>query len=99
VTPAKRGKGAQPKAFEEEQEKTPVECHAAMSWAQRLKRVFGIDIDKSAGQPICTAEGCREAVGYRTYPMQPVRPAAGRCGSSPASEDPAVINKMPSSGP
>ena len=45
VTPAKRGKGAQPKAFEEEQEKTPVERHTAMSWAQRLKRVFGIDIE------------------------------------------------------
>jgi len=45
VTPAKRGKGAQPKAAEQEQEKTPVERHAAMSWAQRLKRVFGIDIE------------------------------------------------------
>src|SRR5210317_848095 len=32
----------------------------AMSWAQRLKRVFAIDIDKSAGSPICTAEGSRE---------------------------------------
>ncbi|MDZ7644915.1 MAG: hypothetical protein U5K76_12295 [Woeseiaceae bacterium] len=29
----------------------------AMSWAQRLKRVFAIDIDKSAGLPICTAAG------------------------------------------
>jgi hypothetical protein len=45
VTPAKRGKGAQPKAFEEGQEKTPLERRAAMTWAQRLKRVFGIDIE------------------------------------------------------
>jgi hypothetical protein len=45
VTLAKRGKGAKPKAFEEEQEKTPAERRAAMTWAQRLKRVFGIDIE------------------------------------------------------
>lgn len=32
--------------------------------ARRLKRVFGIDIDKSAGQPVCTAVGRREAVGH-----------------------------------
>ena len=25
--------------------KTPAECHAAMTWAQRLKRVFNIDIE------------------------------------------------------
>jgi hypothetical protein len=45
VTPAKRGKGAKPEAFEEGEEKTPMERRAAMSWAQRLKRVFGIDIE------------------------------------------------------
>jgi hypothetical protein len=45
VTPAKRGKGAQPKVFEEGQEKTLAERRAAMTWAQRLKRVFGIDIE------------------------------------------------------
>ena len=45
VTPRKRGKGAKPKAFEEGQEKTPAERRAAMTWAQRLKRVFGIDIE------------------------------------------------------
>ena len=44
MTPAKRGKGAKPKAFEEGEEKTPAERRAAMTWAQRLKRVFGIDI-------------------------------------------------------
>ena len=43
VTPAKRGKGAE--AAGEGQEKTPMERRAAMTWAQRLKRVFGIDIE------------------------------------------------------
>jgi len=41
----KRGKGAEPKAFEEEQEKTPAQRRTAMTRAQRLKRVFGIDIE------------------------------------------------------
>ena len=45
VTPAKRGKGAKPKACAEQQESMPVQRRAAMTWAQRLKRVFGIDIE------------------------------------------------------
>jgi len=40
VTLAKRGKGNKPKAPDEGQEKTLVERRAAMTWAQRLKRVF-----------------------------------------------------------
>jgi len=59
-----------------------------MTWAQRLKRVFNIDIDKSAGQPICTAEGGREAVGYREVSDEPARPVAARSGLSPASKIP-----------
>ena len=43
VTPSRRGRGSSPKAPAEEQ--TPSERHAAMSWAQRLKRVFNIDIE------------------------------------------------------
>ena len=38
VTPAKRGKGANPAGLEEEQEKTPAQRRAAMTWPQRLKR-------------------------------------------------------------
>jgi hypothetical protein len=38
VTPGKRGKGAKPKAFEEEHEKTSAQRRAAMTWRQRLKR-------------------------------------------------------------
>ncbi len=44
VTPAKRGKI---KKLQEEEgsDKSPAEHHIAMSWAQRLKRVFNIDVE------------------------------------------------------
>jgi hypothetical protein len=45
VTPARRGKGSKPQAANEAQEQTPAERRAAMTWAQRLKRVFSIDIE------------------------------------------------------
>ena len=48
VTPAKRGRGGQPSA--DLDEPTPAERRAAMTWAQRLKRVFNIDIETC---PIC----------------------------------------------
>ena len=44
VTPAKRGKGCQ-KTAEGQEEKTPAQRHVAMTWAQRLKRVFNIDVE------------------------------------------------------
>jgi hypothetical protein len=44
VTPAKRGKGNKPKT-DATDNRTPAEAHAAMRWAQRLKRVFHIDIE------------------------------------------------------
>lgn len=44
VTPAKRGKGSQ-KVTEGQDEKTPAQRHVAMTWAHRLKRVFGIDVE------------------------------------------------------
>jgi hypothetical protein len=43
VTPANRGKA--PKMGANAEVKTPIERHAAMTWAQRLKRVFNIDIE------------------------------------------------------
>ena len=43
VTPAKRGKGNKRKVPDEAQ--TPAECRASMTWAQRLKRVFNIDVE------------------------------------------------------
>jgi len=42
VTPARRGK--ERKKATNTEPRTPAECHAAMTWAQRLKRVFNIDI-------------------------------------------------------
>jgi hypothetical protein len=47
VTPAKRGRGRkrhQPTG-DNWLDKTPAERHASMTWMQRLKRVFNIDID------------------------------------------------------
>ena len=43
VTPARRGKVKNPRSLDENQ--TPAERRAAMTWAQRLKRVFDIDIE------------------------------------------------------
>ena len=45
VTPARRGRGAQHARTADPEEPTPAERRAAMTWAQRLKRVFGIDIE------------------------------------------------------
>ena len=45
VTPAKRGRGGRHATTADPEERTPAERRAAMTWAQRLKRVFGIDIE------------------------------------------------------
>ena len=45
VTKAHRGKGPRAHAAAETGDRTPAERRASMSWAQRLKRVFGIDIE------------------------------------------------------
>jgi len=45
VTPAGRGKGSETKLPDGSQDQNPFEQRAAMSWAQRLKRVFNIDIE------------------------------------------------------
>jgi hypothetical protein len=71
ITPAKRNKAKQ--ALPTGQEKTRAQKHQSMTWAQRLKRVFGIEIknceqcggavkviasiEKSAEKPICTTAG------------------------------------------
>ncbi len=51
VTPAKRGWGGRHAATADPEERTAAERRAAMTWAQRLKPVFGIDIE------ICSASG------------------------------------------
>ena len=43
ITPAGRGKGIRRRRHDEEN--SPIELHAAMTWAQRLKRVFNIDVE------------------------------------------------------
>ena len=43
ITPAKRGKGV--KRISNTEVRSPDERHAAMTWAQRLRRVFSIDIE------------------------------------------------------
>ena len=47
VTPAKRGKGSRNVAVaaDSDDKKTPAQRHVSMTWAQRLKRVFNIDVD------------------------------------------------------
>jgi hypothetical protein len=45
VTPAKEGRGGRHATTADPQERTPAERRAAMTWAQRLKRVFAIDIE------------------------------------------------------
>ena len=45
VTPARRGKSKQAKTAKETQRQTPAEQRASMTRAQRLKRVFNIDIE------------------------------------------------------
>ena len=45
VTPAKRGRGGRHAPTTDPEGRTPTERRAAMTWAQRLKRVFGIDIE------------------------------------------------------
>jgi hypothetical protein len=44
VTPAKRGKGNTQKQGVKADEPARVDCHQRMTWAERLKRVFNIDI-------------------------------------------------------
>ena len=54
VTKALRGRGGRCPATGDAEEPTPVERRASMTWAQRLKRVFNIDIE--------TCQACGGAV-------------------------------------
>jgi len=45
VTKAKRGRGGRRAATGDAEAPTPAERRASMTWAQRLKRVFNIDIE------------------------------------------------------
>ena len=54
VTPASRGKGNMRQENSKTDDCVPANRHAAMTWAQRLKRVFNIDIS--------TCDACGGAV-------------------------------------
>jgi len=54
VTKAGRGRGANRKVSDEGDEDTPAAHRSAMTWAQRLKRVFRIDVE--------TCQACGGAV-------------------------------------
>jgi hypothetical protein len=45
ATPARRGKARKAKSQEARPDQTPAEHRASMTWAQRLKRVFQIEIE------------------------------------------------------
>ena len=80
VTPAKRGRGGQHPTTGDPQEPTPAERRAAMTWAQRLKRVFGIDIE--------TCPACGGAVRIMPKALAPLAGQALAC-----IEDAAVMPK------
>ena len=48
VTPVHRGVGSKEQGADQAADPLVTPRHVAMSWAQRLKRVFGIDIDTCA---------------------------------------------------
>jgi hypothetical protein len=89
ITPAGRGRRRPADSNQPEPKR-----RQAMTWAQRLKRVFRIDIDKSAGQPICTVADCREAVGHRDVPDDTCEHCGGTVRIIACIEDPAVIEKI-----
>ena len=45
ITPANRGKGKKVNTTDDSRNRTPAERRASMIWAQRLKRVFDIDVE------------------------------------------------------
>ena len=94
MTPAKRGRGGQRATTADPEAPTQAERRASMTWAQRLKRVFGIDIDKSAGESICTVEDRREAVGYRDVPDETCPACGGAVRIIACVENPDVIEKI-----
>ena len=81
VTPARRGKGNKAQTSDEPQDQTPVERRAAMTWAQRLKRVFNIDIQ--------TCRECGGAVRFMPNALAALAWQALAC-----IEDPVVIKKI-----
>jgi hypothetical protein len=85
VTPARRGKGI--KSTSNAEVRTPAERHTAMTWAQRLKRVFNIDMPQGT-------------LSWRFAPIHLVE-VCSLCGGSArviaCIEDQDVIDRDPDS--
>jgi len=98
VTKAARGKGAKPKISIEGQEQTPAQCRSALTWAQRLKWVFGIEIEsyRECGGAVRTrCSGCkRDHLRFRTGHQQPyqTRRSCNLAWSAPKSSRALVIS-------
>jgi hypothetical protein len=78
IVPAKRGRGAADTAGQGSA--TPK--HVSMSWAQRLKRVFGIEIQRcdhcGGAVKIIASTSCRSLEKDRRKPFRSMR--SNRCG-------------------
>ena len=83
VTPAKRGRGGQHARTENLEETTPTERQAAMTWAQRLKRVLLRASCPAPFGPACGGSKSLQAIWSGSI-SRPARPAVGRCASSRA---------------
>jgi hypothetical protein len=91
ITPSQRGKGSKKETgtattAELLDDKSTIEKRAAMTWAQRLKRVFGIEI-----------EVCRHCQGTVKMMCRDARmPRAHGCAGAAIAciEDPTVIEKI-----
>ena len=81
ITPSKRGKGRKRDPEETGQCRSPAERRTAMTWAQRLKRVFNIDIET------CSKFG--DAVRVMPTALVALAGQALAC-----IEDPVVIDKI-----
>jgi hypothetical protein len=91
VTKAGRGKGGSAQAAAETDDRTPAERRASMSWAQRLKRVFDIDIETC---PVCGGAmriiACIEdpLVIEKILAHHDAKPDAGQASRPPACRAP-----------
>ena len=73
VTQAKRGGGGPRAATAELEERTSAEGRVAMTWAQRLNRVLGIDIEtcSACGGAVRIIACIEDPRGYREHPCPP----------------------------
>lgn len=81
VTPAKRGSGYESGSGADEEEQAPAERRVALTWAQRLKRVFNIDIEtcRACGGAVRRIAGIEVPVVIerRLTPLDPKAAAVG----------------------